>query len=88
MIDDKCMKYLTELYGDFDYRKRLLDFTNEDIRKALKGGHIEDKFQLFRILSETVTDPEARAHVLGFESARARANLIAEIAAKQAKLKD
>lgn len=88
MIDKKCEEYLVTEFGDFDYRTRLKDFTNDDVRKILMNKVVTNRYMLFYALYKSTDDPEARAHVLGFESARARANLIAEIAAKQAKLKD
>jgi hypothetical protein len=88
MIDNKCEAYLIQEYGEFDYKSRLRDFTNAEVRKVLMSKVITNRYMLFYALYKSTDDPEAQAHALGFESNEARQQTIAKIKAKQAKLKD
>lgn len=88
MIDKKCEEYLVTEFGEFDYRTRLKDFTNDDVRKILMNKVVTNRYMLFYALYKSTDDLEAQAHALGFESNKARQQMIAKIKAKQAKLKD
>lgn len=95
MITKKCEKWLTENFGDRErwglyyetYHHRLQDFTDEQIMKAIKRYNVKDDEMLFAQLYAHASDPEVKAHLLGFDSAKERAEWLEHVKKQQEQFK-
>lgn len=95
MITKKCEKWLTENFGERErwglyyetYHHRLQDFTDEQIMKAIKRCNVKDDEMLFAQLYAHASDPETRAHLLGWDSARERAEELERVKRQQEQFK-
>lgn len=78
MVSDAVLRRLTELYGEFNYKIRLQDFTDSQFTKAYHLVKPMDWSDLEDYLIEQSSDPEVLAHLKGFENAAERRKMVEE----------
>lgn len=88
MASDKVLKYLTDKYGEYNYKIRLTDFTDDDVRKAIKESQPRDWYDIEDYLYAHADSDEVRAHLKGFDSAEERREAIQHIKNLQKRLYD
>lgn len=88
MASDKVLKYLADKYGEYNYKIRLMDFTDEDVRKAIKECQPRDWYDIEDYLYAHADSDEVRAHLKGFDSAEERREAIQHIKNLQKRLHD
>ena len=95
MITKKYEQELAETFGDRDhwglyyerYSHRLQDFTDKQVTDAIKRYKVKDDEMLFAQLYAHASDPEVKAHLLGFDSAKERAEWLEHVKKQQEQFK-
>lgn len=82
MASEKVIQYFDKTFGEYNYKCRLQDFTDEEIRTALTNTKPRHWGQVEDYLMSTTKDPEVRAHLKGFDSAAEREELVQTIQRK------
>lgn len=88
MASDKVLKYFAEKYGEYNYKIRLMDFTDDEVRKAIKESQPRDWYDIEDYLYANTDSDEVRAHLKGFDSAEERREAIQHIKNLQKRLYD
>lgn len=77
MISDGVLRRLTELYGEYNYKTRLQDFTDKQFVDVYHLVKPKDWYDIEEYLLSQSSDPEVTAHLKGFDSAEERRQMIA-----------
>lgn len=77
MVSDGVLRRLTELYGEFNYKVRLQDYTDKQFIDVYHLVKPRDWFDIEDYLMANTSDPEVLAHLKGFNSAEERRQMVA-----------
>lgn len=78
MVSQKILDKLAQMYGEYNYKVRLQDFTDEEFTQAYHKCKPKDWYDIEDHLYKTA-DEEVQAHLKGFDSAEERRQMVAHI---------
>ena len=79
MASDKVIKYFNKKFGEYNYRCRLQDFSDEQIKEIITNHKPATWWELEDILMASTSDKEVHAHLKGFDSYKERQEMVAHI---------
>lgn len=86
MVSDRIIKELNRMYGEYNYRCRLQDVSDEDFKRIYTTIKPQSWFDIQEYLEDHTEDREVLAHLKGFDSAADRDAMVAHIKRMQERL--
>ena len=79
MVSMTVIKELNRMYGEYNYRCRLQDVSDEEFKRIYTTIKPQSWFDIQDYLEEHTEDREVLAHLKGFDSAQERDEMVAHI---------
>jgi len=79
MASEKVIQYFNRKFGTYNYRCRLQDYTDDEVRNLIKELKPKDWHELEAYLYTHTEDREVQAHLKGFDCAADRDAMVAHI---------
>lgn len=79
MVSGRIIKELNRMYGEFNYRCRLQDISDEKFTAVYKQIKPTSWFDLEDYFYKSTSDKEVHAHLKGFDSYAERQEMVAHI---------
>ena len=77
MASEKVINYFDSKFGEYNYKCRLQDFSDEQIRTIITELKPASWYDIEDYLIANTSDPEVLAHLKGFDSMEERRQMVA-----------